>query len=145
MATYKSFILAREGIPKTAIVLPREAGEILRTAALDLQAMLERIIGQAPPLGADGGTRAAPGSTAIHLGATACARSLELDAGAVGVEGYRLATVGRDLFILGGSDCATSYGVYGLLEDHLGVRFFMPGECGTDIPMQTTLRIAPDQ
>ena len=143
MTPYKSFTLAREGVPKTAIVLPREAGEILRTAALELQAMLERIIGQAPPLGADEGKRAAPGSTAIHLGATACARALELDAGAVGVEGYRLATLGRDLFILGGSDCATSYGVYGLLEDHLGVRFFMPGECCTDIPVQTNLRIAP--
>jgi hypothetical protein len=93
MAPYKSFTLAQKGVPKTAIVLPREAGEMLRAAALDLQAMLEKMIGQAPPLGTDDGKRAAPGSTAIHLGATACARALELDAGAVGVEGYRLATL----------------------------------------------------
>ena len=77
------------------------------------------------------------------MGATAYAQSLNLNADDIGVEGYRLVTSGRDLFILGDSDCGTSHGVYGLLEDHLGVRFFMPGELFADIPVQTTLRLAP--
>ena len=143
MAPSKTFTLANKGMPKTAIVLPDGTGEVLREAAMDLQAILEKIIGIAPPMKPDDGKPAPRGSTALHVGATACAQSLGLDAGDAGVEGYRLATSGRDLFILGGSDCGTCYGVYGLLEDHLGVRFFMPGELFADIPVQTTLRLAP--
>ncbi len=77
------------------------------------------------------------------MGATAYARKLNLDAGDAGVEGYRIHTAGRDLFILGGSEAGTVYGVYGFLEDHLGVRWFMPGELFEDVPVQTTLKIAP--
>jgi hypothetical protein len=143
MAPSKTFTLANKGMPKTAIVLPDGAGEVLREAAMDLQAILEKIIGIAPPMKPDDGKPAPRGSTALHVGATTCAQSLGLDAGDAGVEGYRLATSGRDLFILGGSDCGTCYGVYGFLEDHLGVRFFMPGELFADIPVQTTLRLAP--
>ena len=143
MAPAKTFTLANKGIPKTAIVLPDGAGEVLREAAMDLQAILEKIIGTAPPLKPDDGKPIPQGNTALHVGATACAQSLGLDAGDTGVEGYRLITSGRDLFILGGSDSGTCYGVYGLLEDHLDVRFFMPGELFADIPVQTTLRLAP--
>ena len=143
MAPAKTLTLANKGIPKTAIVLPDGAGEVLLEAAMDLQVILEKIIGIAPPLKPDDGKPAPRGSTALHVGATAYAQSLGLDAGDAGVEGYRLITSGRDLFILGGSDSGTCYGVYGLLEDHLGVRFFMPGELFADIPAQTTLRLAP--
>ncbi|OGG52983.1 MAG: hypothetical protein A3F84_19235 [Candidatus Handelsmanbacteria bacterium RIFCSPLOWO2_12_FULL_64_10] len=139
----KTLTLSDRGEIKTALVLPDGAGEVLREAAADLQSVLEKMTGVAPPMGSDDGKLAPSGRTAIHVGRTACARSLNLDAGDVGVEGYRITTSGRDLFILGGSDSGTSYGVYGLLEDHLGVRWFMPGELFEDVPVQTTLRIAP--
>jgi len=143
MASEKTLTLSDRGISKTAVILPDGAGEILREAAADLQSILEKMTGMAPPMGPDDGKPAPSGRTAIHVGQTACARSLNLGAGDVGVEGYRIATSGRDLFILGGSDSGVSYGVYGLLEDHLGVRWFMPGELFEEVPVQTTLRIAP--
>ena len=133
MAPSTTLTLAHKGITKTAIVLPQGATEILRQAAADLQATLEKIIGMAPPIKADDGQPALRGNSALHVGATTRA----------GVEGYRLVTCGNDLFIVGGSECGTAYGVYGLLEDHLGVRFFMPGELFADIPVHTTLRLAP--
>lgn len=143
MASAKTLILSDKGISKSEIVLPDGAGEVLREAARDLQAVLEKVTGMAPSMGSDDGKPTPRGRTAIHVGRTAYARSLNLDPGDVGVEGYRIVTSGRDLFILGGSDSGTSYGVYGLLEDHLGVRWFMPGELFEDVPVQTTLRVAP--
>ena len=143
MAREKPLVLADKGLPRAMIIVPSGAGEILHRAATGLQATLEKIIGMAPPMGTDNGEAAAPGQVAIHLGKTEYARALGLDDGGAGVEGYRIATSGRDILILGGSDSGTSCGVYGLLEDHLDVRWFMPGELFEDVPVQTTLRIPP--
>lgn len=143
MARRKTLTLADAGIPKVAIIVPNGAGEIIQIAAGVLQATLEKIICMAPPMGEDNGKPAPSGRTAIHLGKTEYACSLGLDDGDTGVEGYRIATSGRDILILGGSDSGTSYGVYGLLEDHLKVRWFMPGELFADVPIQSTLRIPP--
>ncbi len=143
MATAKMLTLSDKGQPKADIVLPEDAGDILQAAAADLQSTLEKMTGMAPRIAQDSGAPAPRGRSAIHVGQTALARSLGLGAEGAGVEGYRLATDGRDLFILGGSDSGTSYGVYGLLEDHLDVRWFLPGALFEDIPVQTTLRIPP--
>lgn len=49
-----------------------------------------------------------------------------------GEQGYILQTVKnaghRTLLIAGTDPCGLLYGVYGLLEDHLGVRFYMSGD-----------------
>ena len=42
-------------------------------------------------------------------------------------DGYLLKTVGERLFILGENDRGNLYGVYGLLENHLGCRFLAEG------------------
>ncbi len=51
----------------------------------------------------------------------------ELDLAGLGQEGYWLLTRGNCLVIAGGPPRGTLYGVYGLLEDHLGCRWFTPG------------------
>jgi len=33
--------------------------------------------------------------------------------------------------------------LHGLLEDHLGVRWFMPGECWEDVSLRTTVALEP--
>ncbi len=43
-------------------------------------------------------------------------------------EGYVIKSLGPDLAIIGGSDLGAFYGVCGLLEDHLGVRWYVPGD-----------------
>lgn len=49
-----------------------------------------------------------------------------------GAQGYVLHTIKngehRTLLIAGADPCGLLYGVYGLLEDHLGVRFYMSGD-----------------
>ena len=43
-------------------------------------------------------------------------------------EGYLLKTEDGKLYIVGKTQVGTLYGAYGLLGDHLNVRWFMPGE-----------------
>ena len=43
-------------------------------------------------------------------------------------EAYLLKTEGNKLYIIGKTQVGTLYGAYGLLADHLNVRWFMPGE-----------------
>jgi hypothetical protein len=45
----------------------------------------------------------------------------------LGKEGYVIRNVGPHLVIAGGALRGTMYGVYGLLEDHFGCRWFAPG------------------
>ena len=49
-------------------------------------------------------------------------------------DGYALRTTGQELWIVGGDVRGALYGVYDLLETDLGVRWFMPGELGEDVP-----------
>lgn len=51
---------------------------------------------------------------------------LTVDFDKLGDEGYLLRTVGHHLVIAGGELRGNMYGVYGLLEDHLGCRWFTP-------------------
>ena len=49
-----------------------------------------------------------------------------IDFAALGKEGYVIRTVGKHVIIAGGPVRGAMYGVYGLLEDHLGCRWFAP-------------------
>ena len=49
-----------------------------------------------------------------------------IDIASLGKEGYVIRTVGNDLLIVGGALRGNLYGVYGLLEDHMGCRWFTP-------------------
>ncbi|HLH54201.1 MAG TPA: DUF4838 domain-containing protein [Verrucomicrobiae bacterium] len=64
----------------------------------------------------------------ILLGDNAHSRQLGLniDLARLGSEGFELRTWGNKLIIVGGQPRGTLYGVYSLLEDKLGVRWFTP-------------------
>jgi hypothetical protein len=51
---------------------------------------------------------------------------VDIDFDALGNEGYALKTAGSYIVIAGGELRGNMYGVYGLLEDHLGCRWFTP-------------------
>ncbi len=51
---------------------------------------------------------------------------VKIDFDALGAEGYKIKTKDHHLIIAGGDLRGTLYGVYGLLEDHLGCRWFTP-------------------
>lgn len=65
-----------------------------------------------------------------------------------GEQGYILQTVKnagrRTLLIVGTDPCGLLYGVYGLLEDHLGVRFYMSGDILPEKRMRGHLPVISD-
>lgn len=107
------------------IVIAADAPASERYAAEELQRYLERITTLKCPVLDDS---ARPVSREILLGNNAHLRKLGLgiDTGRLGSEGFVLRTARNKLIIAGGRPRGTLYGVYTLLEDKLGVRWFTP-------------------
>ena len=117
--------LAEEGQSGYRIVTPAAAIPAERYAAQELQAYLEKITGARLPIVTD----AEPAvSREIVLGDNARLRQVEpaIDFKGLGQDGFTLRAVGERLLIAGGRPRGTLYGVYALLEDKLGVRWFAP-------------------
>ena len=80
----------------------------------------------------------------ILLGAAAIEKyGLQKEAGKLSYAGYVYRTVGNDLLIFGASSKGTANGVYGFLQDELGVRWFGPQELFTVIPKKDGIRVGP--
>lgn len=123
----ESLVVAEAGRSEYRIVLADDASPSTRHAAEELQRFLEEMTGAKLPIVSD---RQPAGPCEILLGDSAHLRSLvgmAIDFAKLGAEGYVLRTSGRRLVIAGGKERGTMYGVYGLLEDHLGCRWFAPG------------------
>jgi len=107
------------------IVISAQAPPSTRYAAEELQQFLEKISGVKLALVTD----ATPAQThEILVGRSSRLKLLDakIDLAPLGREGYVLRTAGPRLVIVGGEPRGTLYGVYGLLEDHLGCRWFTP-------------------
>ncbi|HEY5914335.1 MAG TPA: DUF4838 domain-containing protein [Verrucomicrobiae bacterium] len=117
--------LADRGKSAYRIVIPADAIPSERYAAAELQRYLERITGARLPIGKDS---EASSSREILLGDNAHLRKLKspIDYAALGTDGFVLRTEGNRLIIAGGKPRGTLNGVYTLLEDKLGVRWFTP-------------------
>jgi len=119
-------LLADAGQSVYRIVVADDASTSTRYGAEELQRFLEQMTGARLPIVSD---RQPAAEEEIVLGDGARLRSLglKIDLAALGPEGYVIRTVGRRLVIAGGSLRGNLYGVYGLLDDHLGCRWFAPG------------------
>ena len=100
-------ILAENG--KSLCTVVYGEGPALRHAAEELADYLQKISGVRPPVAE--GSAEGP-KIVIEI----CPEGLKND-------GYRLHTEGEDLYITGENGRGALYGVYGLLEKHLGCRF----------------------
>ena len=130
--------LATSGTTDVVIVTPNEPSLSVARAARELQAFLGKITGadftcvtEAVP----------PARHEIVLGAPDRIRQLgiRVDLDKLGPEGYMLRTVGDHLVIAGSDVRGIMYGVYGLLQDHLGCRWFTPEV--SRIPTHSTLEL----
>ncbi|MCX8090564.1 MAG: DUF4838 domain-containing protein [Verrucomicrobiae bacterium] len=132
--------LARAGRSDYVIVIASNAPPATRFAAEELQRFLGEMSSATLPVRTDA---AAPAARQILVGDSAHLRALGgvVDFAALGREGYVLRTVGPHLVIAGGEPRGTLYGVYGLLEDHLGCRWFTPQV--SHIPRRDTVRLGP--
>lgn len=117
--------MAENGRSSWQIVLPQEASPPVRYAAEELQRFVEEMTGAEMPIVDDSAPlpeRAVLLGDNRHLPAL----GVEVDFEQLGAEGYVLRTAGDRLVIAGGEPRGTLYGVYGLLEEHLGCRWFTP-------------------
>lgn len=133
-----SLTLAREGKSDYVIVTAQSPSPGDKRAAAELQKYLKEMTGATLPIVPDS---TAPAAHEIVLGDNARLKSLQakIDPAKLGKEGYTIATLGERLIIAGGEPRGTMYGVYGLLEDHLGCRWFTPEV--TVIPSKPTLTL----
>jgi hypothetical protein len=101
---------------------------------------LQQISGAKLPIVSD---REPLGAAEVILGDNAHLRQLgvQIDFQELGHEGYVLRVVGKHLVIAGGALRGNMYGVYGLLEDHLGCRWFAPDV--SRIPQTQRLVLGP--
>jgi hypothetical protein len=118
-------VLADQGKSAYPIVVADAASPSIKHAAEELQAFLEQMTGAKLPIVSD---TQAVGSREIVLGDNRHFQALKtgIDIPSLGNEGYVIRTVGDTLVIAGGPVRGALYGVYGLLEDHLGCRWFTP-------------------
>lgn len=117
--------LFSNGKSRYAIVLTKDASPSEQTAAEELQSYLEQISGAKLELLSD--DSAADHRKVIYVGysekygvKTGVERPKDSD------ESFTYRTVGDDLWIWGGKQRGTMYGVYAFLENELGVRWYTP-------------------
>ena len=133
-------VLAENGQSAYRIVVADGASPSIKHGAQELQMFLKQMSGASLPIISDQQPRE---PKEIILGDNAHLRRLgvKIDFASLGKEGYVIRTVGEDLVIAGGPVRGAMYGVYGLLEDHLGCRWFAPGV--SRIPKSPRLAIGP--
>lgn len=118
-------VLAEDGTSAYRIVVAATAPPSTQHAAEELRRFLQEMAGVELPVVTADEPRS---GKEIVLGTSARLEQLgtTIDFPGLGREGYVLRTVGEDLVIAGGEPRGTLYGVYGLLTDHLGCRWFTP-------------------
>ncbi|MCK5806042.1 MAG: DUF4838 domain-containing protein [Lentisphaeria bacterium] len=117
--------LATNGKTKYSIVVPDAPSPSVAWAAQELKRFLGEISGAEFPIVAESASNS---SHEIVLAATTriSTMGVQLDPARLGDEGYVLKTVEDRLLIAGTGLRGTLYGVYGLLQDHFGCRWFTP-------------------
>ena len=149
--------LARDGQALAAIVLPADARSgALKFAASELKDYLSRVSGARFEIV----TQVPAGRPRIFLGDSPRARAKGLDIGTLKRDGFYRAVIDGDLYILGRDDAGprwtrggaaemltrehgTVNGVYDLLEDVCGVRWFMAGILGEVVPARKVITVPP--
>jgi len=132
--------IAREGQPLLKIVL--DSGRAIpaeRTAAEELRLHLSQMTGGAFEVVEAGSLP--PNTPAIFVGDTDLARKHGIDPAQLGPEESVLRTVDGRLILAGGRPRGTLYGVYELLENHFGCRWYTPW-CA-QIPHRPSLVLPP--
>ncbi len=107
--------IVKDGKSEFSIVTPDNADECILTAAEELQTYIEKISGAALPC-----------ITESELEEDEKAIILDNDCTEIGEDGFLIFSNGDYLLINGSDSRGTLYGVYTLLEEYFGVRWFTP-------------------
>ena len=128
-----SLTIIENGKVKCIIVRPANATKQEESASKDLQIYLQKISGAKPEIISEG---ARSNRIPIYVGACNATKNQ----GLVGQvkqlkdDGYIIKVTPDSMCLVGKDPLATRFAVFGLLEDHLGVRWYMPGDIGEVVP-----------
>ncbi|WP_160499598.1 DUF4838 domain-containing protein [Paenibacillus dendrobii] len=134
----KPVTIAIDGLSDWRIVVEEGAIASETHAARELQHFLREICGAELPIVSDEQPLA---EKELIVGDNRHLRELgiDLDTGRLGQDGFVLKTVGNRLVIAGGQPRGTLYGVYSLLEEELGCRWFTRTE--SLIPKRSSIQL----
>ena len=119
----KSYVLADGGKSEYKILISANASVVEGTASRELQKYLNKIAGVTLPIVTDNVVKVSVYEKYISIGETALKQKAKIDNQDMNIDGYVLKTVGETLFIVGQQGAGTLFGVYGFLDDYLGVKF----------------------
>lgn len=135
----RELFLAKDGIAQGRIVVGAEAPASTKYAAEELKRFLDEMTGATFEIVPDA-ERLEAGDIIVGcndaMGKATRKKSLYKS---LGNESYVLENTGKHLIIAGGEPRGTLYGVYGLLEDVYGCRWFTPAV--SRIPKLSTLKV----
>ena len=117
--------LAERGRAQYTLVIPRDPRRIERKAASDLRHNLKLICGAEFPVVSEG-RFAGDGAPYISIGRTELLAEspCKWKTADLASEGYALEVAGADVYLYGGSGRGLMHGVYALLEEDLGCRWY---------------------
>jgi hypothetical protein len=122
--------LVKDGAATATVVVGPDATREETLAATEIRDYLLKMTGAAVAVGA---SPRSGDDTVVRVGAFGASAVAEFAGEKPETDGFALQTKGRTLYVVGGDARGTLYGAYELLE-RLGVRWFMPGELGEDVP-----------
>ena len=125
--------IAKNGKAQCVIVRPADATKHEKAACSDLQTYLNKISGASPKILSEGMQfHGIP----IYIGPCKAAKHVEHIDRVKGLkdDGYIIEIKTDSMYLVGKDPLATRFAVFGLLEDHLGIRWYMPGDIGEFIP-----------
>jgi len=129
--------IVRDGVPAAAVYVDAEASEQVREAAELCVAYIQESTGATLPI-----VNEAPAEGAVlFIGPNPNA----VDLAGLDEDGYAIAFPDeRSIVVQGPTGWGTEFGVYEFLERYVGVRWLMPGEDGTDVPIHKSLSVDAD-
>jgi hypothetical protein len=133
--------LVRSGRPEATILISPAASADEKLAAQEMQDYVRKISGATLPVAIATLRPLTPAEVRIGVFGGDAVRDWagERPPG----DGFALERRGGALYVVGGNARGALYGVYDLLEAELGVRWFMPGEMGEDVPATDTIYLPP--
>ncbi len=117
--------IAQNGNTDFVIVTEEEPDACIITAANEMQTYVEKISGARPECITE--SEYTEGTKAIIIGETELEKNIaSVDRTQIGADGFMLYSDGSHLLIAGGDSRGTLYGVYTVIEEYFGVRWFTP-------------------
>ena len=116
--------IVKDGRTEYVIVIPENAGSYLSFAASEIQTLVHEATGVEIPVVTDSDSRATADAKIISVGETEAFKSanIALDKDELGSDGYKVVTVGDDIFCCGGSEYGSMFSVYEVLNYTLGFK-----------------------